>query len=85
MNGDKKLFIDKGQFDCGDHIAFVMEEDFRAMKQAVKYLQEFIEYKPPVTFGDHSVVNAIEILNERINDFKPNCPIGAKEGEGKNK
>lgn len=62
-------FIDDGQFECGSQIAFEMGLDMKAMSQALRYINEYIEQNPIKTFGDISMKNAKEILEKRINAY----------------
>ena len=69
------IFRDSGQFDCGDHIAYVMEEDFRAMKFAIRLLRDAMSdflndddvQVEPMEGRDKLILNAITALRDRIN------------------
>lgn len=69
------LFKDIGQFDCGNHIAYEMEQDLRSMQLAVylirDYMRDFLDDNDvqvePMTMKEMLLVNAILTLKERIN------------------
>lgn len=67
-NGDC-IFSDLYQFECGSQIAYEMEEDFEAMKYALKELKEY-EKTHPVEYGrDIPLRNAMKALERRINEY----------------
>ena len=65
----------------GQQILYEMEMDLKAMKQAISYLSEYIEYRKGVkdthTFGDNSCDQALELLVKRVSEYS--CPNNKKE------
>lgn len=69
------MFKDNGQFDCGDHIAYEMENDLRSMQYAIHlirdYMSDFLNDDDvqvnPMKMKEMLLVNAILTLRDRIN------------------
>lgn len=69
--------------ECGNQILFEVEQDLHAMKWAISYLSEYIEYREktkttPHTFGDNSANQALEVLIKRVAEYS--CPNNLKAG-----
>lgn len=64
-----------GKFECGSHIAYEMEMDFRAMKFAIHLIRDYMaDYLDdddfqiePMKMKEMLLLNAIRALRERIN------------------
>ena len=65
----------------GQQILYEMEMDLKAMKQAISYLSEYIEYRKWIkdthTFGDNSCNQALELLVKRVSEYS--CPNNKKK------
>ena len=60
---------DDGRFACGTHIDFEMERDMKAMRNAIRYINDYIERNPIKTFGDLDLKNTKEVLESRLNEY----------------
>lgn len=62
-------------------LSYEMEMDFRAVKTAISYLSEFIDYRnrnqETHTFGEHNVDFALECLVKRASEYS--CPSNLKD------
>lgn len=65
----KCVFSKTESFECGDHIAYEMEKDYKTMKYVLKELTDYLTRHPIEKFGDIPLKNAIESLEKRINEF----------------